>query len=72
MTHPDMTHPEKLALQMGLDIPDFDRDGFLTFEDFDAFVAAFEAGSPSSDFDGDSFLTFNDFDAFVSAFEAGC
>ena len=51
---------------------DFDRDGFLTFEDFDAFVAAFEAGSPSSDFDGDSFLTFNDFDAFVNAFEAGC
>ncbi|HOZ33978.1 MAG TPA: RidA family protein [Tabrizicola sp.] len=28
MTHPDMTHPEKLALQMGLDIPDFDRDGY--------------------------------------------
>ena len=23
-----MTSPEKLAIQMGLDIPDFDRDGY--------------------------------------------
>jgi hypothetical protein len=51
---------------------DFDNDGFLTFEDFDAFVAAFEAGATNADFDGDGFLTFEDFDAFVSAFEAGC
>ena len=51
---------------------DFDGDGFLTFEDFDAFVAFFEVGDPSADFDGDGFLTFEDFDAFVAAFEAGC
>ena len=51
---------------------DFDGDGFLTFEDFDAFVAAFEAGAANADFDGDGFLTFEDFDAFVEAFEAGC
>ena len=51
---------------------DFNTDGFLTFEDFDAFVSVFEAGGVSADFNADGFLTFEDFDAFVSAFEAGC
>ncbi len=51
---------------------DFDGDGFVTGEDFDAFVAAFEAGSASADFDGDGFVTGEDFDAFVLAFEVGC
>ncbi len=51
---------------------DFNGDGFLTFEDFDEFVAAFEAGEAGADFDGDGFLTFEDFDAFVLTFEAGC
>lgn len=51
---------------------DFNTDGFLSFEDFDTFVAAFEAGLPSSDLNGDGFLTFDDFDAFVQAFDAGC
>jgi len=51
---------------------DFNSDGFLTFEDFDEFVAAFEAGAITADFDADGFLTFEDFDAFVGAFEAGC
>lgn len=51
---------------------DFDQDGFLTFEDFDAFVAVFEAGAAESDFNGDGFLDFTDFDAFIQAFELGC
>jgi hypothetical protein len=51
---------------------DFDCDGFITFEDFDNFVNAFEVGLASADFTGDGFLTFEDFDAFVAAFEAGC
>lgn len=51
---------------------DFDRDGFVTGDDFDAFVAAFELGDISSDFNGDTFVTGDDFDAFVVAFEAGC
>ncbi|MDX2117739.1 MAG: GC-type dockerin domain-anchored protein [Planctomycetota bacterium] len=51
---------------------DFDADGFLTFNDFDAFVSAFESGETKADFDADGFLTFNDFDAFVEAFERGC
>lgn len=51
---------------------DFDGDGLVTGDDFDAYVAAFEAGSASSDFDGDGFVTGDDFDAYVIAFEAGC
>jgi len=51
---------------------DFNDDGFLTFEDFDAFVGAFESGFASADFNQDGFLSFEDFDAFVTSFEAGC
>lgn len=51
---------------------DFDADGFITFNDFDAFVTSFEAGEAVADFNRDGFLTFEDFDAYVSAFEGGC
>lgn len=51
---------------------DFNRDGFVTGEDFDGFVAQFELGTLAADFDGDGFVTGEDFDAFVAAFESGC
>jgi len=51
---------------------DFDNDGFLSFEDFDAFINALEGGLASADFNGDGFLDFTDFDDFVAAFETGC
>ncbi len=51
---------------------DFDADGFVTGEDFDAFVAAFELGDAAADFDLDGFVTGEDFDAYVAAFEGGC
>lgn len=51
---------------------DFDRSGFVDFDDYNAFVLAFEAGDLSSDFDGSGFVDFDDFNAFVVAFEAGC
>jgi len=50
----------------------FNCDGFITFEDFDAFVVGFESGTAAADFNGDGFLTFEDFDVFVTAFETGC
>ncbi len=53
-------------------VADFDGDGFITFEDFDAFVSAFESGLPASDTNGDGCLDFTDFDDFVTALEAGC
>ncbi|GEM_PF-1554809 len=51
---------------------DFNGDGFVTGEDFDAYTAAFEAGLIIADFNCDGFVTGEDFDAFVVAFEAGC
>ena len=51
---------------------DFDGDGFQSGDDFDLFVAAFEAGDLSSGYDGDGFPTGDDFDAWVAAFEQGC
>ncbi len=52
--------------------PDFDDDGFLTGDDFDAFVAAFEIGDISADYDADGFVSGEDFDAYVIDFESGC
>jgi outer membrane protein assembly factor BamB len=51
---------------------DFDGSGFVDTDDFDAFVAAFEAGTDDADFDGSGFVDTDDFDAFVGAFEGGC
>lgn len=51
---------------------DFDGDGFVTGDDFDAYVVAFTAGDMAADFDSDGFVTGDDFDAFVQAFERGC
>lgn len=51
---------------------DFDESGFVDGEDYDAFIAAFEAGSDAADFDLSGFVDIEDFSAFVVAFEAGC
>ncbi len=51
---------------------DFDANGFVNGEDFDAFVSAFDAGLPSADIDVNSFVTGDDFDLFVDRFAAGC
>ncbi len=53
-------------------LADFNGDGFVTGEDFDAFVSAFELGSITADFNKDGFVTGEDFDAYVEAFQAGC
>ena len=51
---------------------DFNGDGFVTGDDFDAYVIEFIAGNLAADFNHDGFVTGDDFDAFVLAFEAGC
>lgn len=53
-------------------VADADADGLITFEDFDAFVAAFERGDASADLDGNGFVDIEDFDAFIGVFEHGC
>ncbi len=51
---------------------DFNNDGFVNGDDFDAFSAAFVAGDSSADFDKNGFVNGDDFDAFVARFVAGC
>ncbi len=51
---------------------DFNDDGFVTGEDFDEFIALFEAGDPAADYNGDTFVTGDDFDEFTADFQGGC
>lgn len=51
---------------------DFDGNGFVNADDFDAYVDEFIAGSDNADFDGNGFVNGDDFDAYVVAFESGC
>ncbi len=51
---------------------DYDFNGFVNGDDFDAFVWAFVQGDPSADFDENTFVNGDDFDGFVAAFENGC
>ncbi len=51
---------------------DYDCNGFVTGDDFDAYVLDFVAGNDPADFNGDGFVTGDDYDAYVVAFEAGC
>jgi len=51
---------------------DFNGDGYLNGNDFDAFAAAFEAGEPAADINGDRYVNGNDFDLFAEHFELGC
>lgn len=50
----------------------FNCDGRVSIEDYDAFVAAFEVGDERADVNGDGFLDFFDFDDFMAAYESGC
>ncbi|GMV25443.1 MAG: hypothetical protein AMXMBFR58_14740 [Phycisphaerae bacterium] len=67
-----LTITEGSATIIGVCTADFDDSGFVDTDDFDAFVAAFEAGDASADMDCTGFVDTDDFDAFVRRFEAGC
>ncbi len=51
---------------------DFNGDGFVNGDDFDAYVAAFAAGDIKADFNKDGFVNGDDFDVFSVAFAGGC
>lgn len=51
---------------------DFDKSGFVDFEDFTSFVRAFEDGVDEADYDGSGFVDLDDYAAFVVDFEQGC
>ena len=51
---------------------DFNCDGFVNGDDYDAFASLFEPGDLGADLNCDSFVNGDDYDLFASAFEAGC
>jgi len=62
----------KLEIELAIGTgADFDHNGFINGDDFDAFVALFVVGDPGADWDGNCFVNGDDFDGFVSAFEGG-
>ena len=51
---------------------DFNHDGYVNGNDFDAFASVFETADPAADINHDGYVNGNDYDMFASAFEAGC
>jgi len=51
---------------------DFNNDGYLNGNDFDAFAEAFETGSIAADVNSDGYVNGNDYDLFADGFEQGC
>ncbi len=47
---------------------DFNRDGFIDFFDYDAFITAFESGSATADVNADAFIDYMDYSNFVALF----
>ncbi len=66
---PFIVHGDVLTTPCGAD---YNADGFVTGDDFDAFVDAFTLGTIEADFNRDGFVTGDDFDLFSEAFVAGC
>lgn len=53
-------------------LSDYNGDGYVNGNDFDAFASDFEAGASGADVNHDGYINGNDYDAFASAFEVGC
>ena len=51
---------------------DFDSNGFVSGEDFDAFTFEFVLGNAAADIDANGFVSGEDFDLFMDRFIAGC
>jgi predicted outer membrane repeat protein len=53
-------------------LADFNHDGFVNGDDYDAFASAFEAANIAADLNNDHFVNGDDYDMFASHFESGC
>ena len=51
---------------------DFNNDGYVNGNDYDAFAGVFEIGDVAADVNADGYVNGNDYDAFAEAFEGGC
>ena len=65
-------HQEALLWTLPNCTADFNHDGFVNGDDYDAFASLFESADLGADINHDSFVNGDDYDAFASAFEAGC
>ncbi len=53
-------------------VADFNHDGFVNGDDYDAFASVFDIADPAADINHDGFVNGDDYDMFASAFDAGC
>ncbi len=53
-------------------VPDFDRDGTVSTNDFFEFLAAYASEHPAADLSYDGLVNTNDFFTFLAAYQAGC
>ncbi len=53
-------------------LSDYDTNGFVNGDDFDAFTVDFDAGNQAADVDHNGFVNGDDFDTFTAHFDAGC
>lgn len=51
---------------------DFNADGFVNGDDYDAFAELFDAADPAADFNADGFVNGDDYDLFAESFDIGC
>ncbi len=51
---------------------DFDGNGFVNGDDYDAFATLFDIADPGADINNDGFVNGDDYDFFAEHFDAGC
>jgi hypothetical protein len=51
---------------------DFNNDGFINGDDYDAFAELFDIADPGADINHDGFVNGDDYDFFADHFDAGC
>ncbi|MFO0835151.1 MAG: PQQ-dependent sugar dehydrogenase [Phycisphaerales bacterium] len=51
---------------------DFNHDGFVNGDDYDAFASLFDIADPGADLNNDGFVNGDDYDFFASHFDVGC
>ncbi|MFO0836099.1 MAG: hypothetical protein U0638_14095 [Phycisphaerales bacterium] len=60
------------TVDVGLCPADFDHNGFVNGNDYDAFAELFDVADPGADFNHDGFINGNDYDEFADHFDVGC
>lgn len=53
-------------------LADFNADGFVNGDDYDAFAEVFDTGESLADVNRDGFVNGDDYDLFAEAFDGGC